>query len=777
MKYKAKPLPPVDLPELRMVGKPVRRVDALGKSVGATVYADDFFMPGMLYAKVFRSSVPHARIKRLDVSKARALPGVACVITHAELPQAVLVTDMPGQTGQKRRAGSDAHVLAKDVVRFIGDPIALVAAETLDIAEKALKLIEVEYDPLPAVFDPLEAMKPGAPIVTPPDNIVSKYKLRRGNLQAGFEAADLIVENTFNVQFVDHIYLEPESGVAWVDDRGVVNIRVCTQVVEHFRSIALALGVPQNKVHIQGTMIGGGFGGKEDITVEIFIGLLALATRRPVKLTYTREESIMAHSKRHPYVITHRTGVTRDGKITAAEIQLISDSGAYVYLSPYVLLYSVGVATGPYRVDNLSVDAYAVATNQVFTSAFRGFGAPQAIFAAECQMDDIAWKLGMDPYEFRCRNYLKTGDWGVNQPIKTAAWLEETASRALEALGEKTPDHGPVKVGRGLASYMQSYGRIMWFHDTSQAWVGLELDGTVVIRSGIPDLGGGQVSAVCQIASELLGVPLDRVQIYHTDSALTPLAGTTTATRQLYMSGNAVYQAASNLRKVLLERASKDLEEDPANLDMADSKVFVKNHPENFIPLPELLAKCASEGIHLSNLAIFRAPFTSPIDPDNVQGDIWPDFTFGAMAVEVAVDTETGEVTILKSAACHDVGRAVNPAAVAGQIEGGAVQGIGYALMEDCLIKEGRIQAPTLSEYLIPTSVDVPRTKVIILESGTGVGPFGAKGVGEPALTPAAPAVANAVSDAIGVRIKSLPITPEKVLAALDSLKQPEKVG
>lgn len=777
MKVTAKPLPPVDLPELRVVGKPVRRVDALGKSVGATVYADDFFMPGMLYAKVFRSQVPHARIKRLDVSKARALPGVACVITHAELPQAVLVTDIPGQTGQKRRAGSDAQVLARDVVRFIGDPIALVAAETLDIAEKALKLIEVEYELLPAVFDPLEAMKPGAPIVTPPDNIVSKYKVRRGNLQAGFDAADLIVENTFNVQFVDHAYLEPESGVAWVDDRGVVNIRVCTQVVEHFRSIALALGVPQNKVHIQGTMIGGGFGGKEDITVEIFSGLLALATHRPVKLTYTREESIMAHGKRHPYVITHRTGVTRDGRITAADIKIISDSGAYVYLTPYVLLYTVGVATGPYRVDNLSVDAYAVATNQVFSSAFRGFGAPQGIFAAECQMDDIAWKLGMDPYEFRCRNYLKTGDWGVNQQIKTAAWLEETASRALEALGEKTPDHGPVKVGQGFASYMQSYGRMMYLHDTSQAWVGLELDGTVVIRSGIPDLGGGQVSAVCQIASELLGVPLDKIQIYHTDSALTPLAGTTTATRQLYMSGNAVHQACTHLRNVLLDRASKDLEEDPAGLDLADSKVFVKNDPEHFIPLTELLAKCAAEGIHLSNLAIFRAPFTSPIDPENVQGDIWPDFTFGAMAVEVAVDTETGEVSILKSVACHDVGRAVNPAAVKGQIEGGAVQGIGYALMEDCLIKEGRIQAQTLSEYLIPTAVDVPKMKIIVLESGTGVGPFGAKGVGEPAITPAAPAVANAVSNAIGVRITSLPITPEKVLAALDSLKQAEKTG
>jgi CO/xanthine dehydrogenase Mo-binding subunit len=768
MKYTAKPLPPTNLPELRQVGKPLRRVDAIGKTTGKTLYAADLFMPNMLYSKVFRSSVPHARIKRLDVSKARSLPGVVCVLTHEDLPQSVLVTDMPGQTGQKRRAGSDAHVLASDVVRFVGDPIALVAAESLAIAEHALELIEVEYEILPAVYDPLEAMKPGAPIVSSPDNIVGQWKMRKGDLQAGFEAADLIVENTFSVPFIDHAYLELEAGLAWIDDRGIVNIRVCTQVVEHFRSIALALGIPQNKLHIQGTMVGGGFGGKEDITVEIFIGLLTLATKRPVLMEYTREESLMAHSKRHPFVITHKTGVTKDGKITAAQIKMIANSGAYVYLSPYVLLYATGAATGPYRVDNLHVDSYAVATNNPFTSAFRGFGVPQACFAYERQMDEIAQKLGMDPYEFRCKNYLKTGERGVNQEIKTAAWLEETASRALEALGEKTPNHGVVKVGQGFASYMQSYGRIMWFHDTSQAWVSLELDGTVTIRSGIPDLGAGHISAACQIASEILGVSLDQVTIYNTDSALTPLAGTSTATRQLFMSGNAVFQAASAVRKTLLDRASKQLEEPAENLDIADGRVFVKTAPEQFIELPELAAKCAAEGLPLSNLALFKAPFTDPIDQETGQGDIWPDFTFGCQAIEAAVDTETGEVTILKSVACHDVGRAVNPAAVRGQIEGGGLQGIGYALMEEVIVKDGKLVTPSLSEYLIPTSVDVPKTKVIILESGTGLGPFGAKGIGEPSLTPAAAAVANAVANAIGAPINSLPLTPEKVLQAID---------
>jgi len=476
----------------------------------------------------------------------------------------------------------------------------------------------------------------------------------------------------------------------------------------------------------------------------------------------------MAHSKRHPFIITHKTGVTKDGKITAAQIKMIANSGAYVYLSPYVLLYATGTSTGPYRVDNLHVDSYAVATNNPFTSAFRGFGAAQACFAYERQMDEVAKKLGMDPYEFRCKNYIKTGERGVNQQIKTAAWLEETASRALEALGEKTPDHDRVKVGQGFASYMQSYGRITWFHDTSQAWVGLELDGTVTIRCGIPDLGGGHVSAACQVASEVLGVPLDHVTIYNTDSALTPLAGTSTATRQLYMSGNAVFQAASAVRKTLLERASKQLEEPVENLDIFDGRVFVKADPKQFIALPELAAKCAAEGLPLANLALFKAPFTDPIDPETGQGDIWPDFTFGCQAIEAAVDTETGEVTILKSVACHDVGRAVNPAAVRGQIEGGGAQGIGYALMEEIIVKDGKLVTPSLSEYLIPTSMDIPKTKVIILESGSGLGPFGAKGIGEPALTPAAPAVANAVANAIGAPVNSLPLTPEKVLQAID---------
>lgn len=768
-----KPLPEHHLPPLRQIGKPLRRVDALGKAVGATVYAADYTMPNMLHAKVFRSPVPSARITRLDVSKARALPGVVCILTNEDAPNAKLNTDMPGQTGKQARSGSDAPVLAKDVVRYVGEPIALIAADTLAIAESALGLIDLQYEELPAVFSPEEALKPGAPILFEPDNAVARWKIRKGDLEAGMAEADVIVENSFKMPFIEHAYLEPDGGVAWTDEQGVINIRVCTQVVEHFRSIARALDVPQNRIRIRGTMVGGGFGSKEDITVEIFLALLARATNRPVKMVYTREEAFACTSKRHPFTVTHRTGVKKDGIITAAQISMVADSGAYPYLSPYVLLYATGMAAGPYKIDNLHVDSVAAATNQTFTSAFRGFGGPQAALGYEQQMDEIAKTLDMDPLEVRQANYMTTGDrTATGQEVKSAAWLEETATRALASLGERTLDTPTRKVGRGLASYFQSYGRITWFHDTSRAWVGIEMDGTAVIRCGVPDIGAGQSNSLCQIVAELLGIPLNRVTIYATDSALTPLAGTSTATRQLYMSGNAVSLAATTIRTRLLSRAAEKLGVRNDDLEIANSRVFVTSDAARFIELVELVAICAAEGIGLSELSQFNAPFTQGIDPETGQGDIWPDFTFGAQAVEVAVDLETGQIDLLKSAACHDVGRAINEAAVIGQIAGGSHQGLGYALMEDYIMNEGIPRTESFADYLIPTAVDFPTTDVIVLESGTGVGPFGAKGIGEPALTPAAPAVANAVANALGTRITELPLTPQRVLAAVGNAKR-----
>ena len=534
--------------QYRQIGKPLTRTDAPGKVTGRTPYAGDYVMPNMLHMRVLRADIASARLARLDVSKARALKGVACVLTATDLADRTAATDIPGQTGQKR-LDTDQPVLVKERVRYFGEPLALIAAETRDLADRAADLIEFELEPIPGVYDPLEALQPGAPLVYGSDNIVAERKIKKGDVEAGFAKADLIVENTYKTPFQEHAFLEPEVGLAWVDENDVVNIRVSTQVIEHFRPIADAIGVPHNKVRVRGALVGGGFGGKEDMTVEVYLALLAKHTGRPVRLEYSREDSFVGHGKRHPFILTYRTGVTREGKITALDVQMIADAGAYVFLSPYVILYALVAAPGPYRVDNLNVFARAVATNNMYTSAFRGFGALQACTAYEQQMDEIAETLGIDRLELRRRNFLKTGE-----PMSTgfvppsAIWTEQCAEKAWAALGEPTPAEGPIRTGRGLACYQQSYGRLTFLHDTSEAWVGVEMDGTVVVRSGVTDIGAGQISALGQIAVEVLGVTLDNVVIYSSDSAVTPLAGTTTATRALYMTGNAAKQAAEGLR-------------------------------------------------------------------------------------------------------------------------------------------------------------------------------------------------------------------------------------
>lgn len=792
---------------LRQVGRPLTRTDAPGKVAGRTPYAGDYTMPDMLHLRVVRADRASARLVRLDASKARALEGVACVLTAEDLPDRTASTDIPGQVGRKR-LDTGQQILVRERVRYFGEPLALVAAETRDVADHAVELVEVELEPVPGVYDPMEAMQPGAPVVTEPDNVVAERRIRKGDVEAGFAEADVIVENTFRTPFQEHAFLEPEVGLAWVDENDVVNIRVSTQVIEHYRPIADAIGVPHNKVRIRGALVGGGFGGKEDLTVEVYLALLAKRTGRPVRLEYTREDSFVGHGKRHPFVMTYRTGVTGDGRITALDVRMVADSGAYVFLSPYVLLYALVAAPGPYRVDNLNVFARAVATNNMFTSAFRGFGALQACAAYEQQMDEVAKAIGLDRMELRRRNFLRTGEptsTGFVPP--SAIWTDQCAERAWAALGEHAlgerspgehaptgsgsagggpagdtpigrgptergpagdaPAEGPIRVGRGIACYQQSYGRLTFLHDTSEAWVGVEMDGTVVVRSGVTDIGAGQVSALGQIAAEVLGATLDNVVVYNSDSAVTPLAGTTTATRALYMTGNAVKQAAEALRARLVERAAREFGVAPGEVDMGFNEVFAVDRPDRSMPLVELVRICGAEGIHRSELAMFRAPFTDSLDPETGQGQAHPDYAYGAHAVEVAVDVETGEVEVLRSVAAHDVGQCINPAAVEGQIQGGAQNGQGYALSEEMLYEEGRLITPSFSEYLMPTAMDMPKVECIILESRSGVGPYGAKGIGEPAMTPVAPAIANAVADAIGVRVFEMPITPERIVQAL----------
>lgn len=755
--------------ELRIIGKPVPRHDAWEKVFGLTRYAADFSMPNMLYGKVLRSRYPSARILFIDTAKAQRLEGVRAVLTAKDVPRNESVT----RFGQTHTVGGGFEglyrVLADKKVHYLGEAVALVAAETEETALKALDLIKVEYEPLPGVFDPVEAMKPDAPQVQEGrSNIITHYEVVKGDVERGFAEADVIVENTYRVPFVDHAYLEPEGGVAWVDENGVITIRVSTQVIEHFRGIADVLDLPHNRVRVIGTYVGGGFGGKEDITVEAFLALLAYKTGRPVKLVYTREESILSHSKRHPYVMEYKTGARRDGRLVALKARLVSDAGAYVYLSPWVLLYSMVDATGPYRIPHVRVDGYTVLTNNTFTSANRGFGAPQVCFAYESQMDELARRLGMDPAEIRKINYLEKGEaLATGQVLHHHVALKECTDSVLQAMGEKPLSRGRVKIGRGIASGMTSYGRMIFLHDTSRSHVSIEMDGSVIIRAGVQDIGGGQASSLCQIVAEVLGVPLEDIKIYIADTALTPFAGTTTATRQLYMSGNATLLAAQEIRKTLIQKASQMMNLDPQRLDLVDREVIDQEGKSPSLSLTEVIKACASDGLPLYHVALFKAPFRTLSQFERIEGDVFPDFTFGTHGVEVAVDEETGKVQVLRIVSCYDVGRAINRLSVEGQIEGGAIYGMGYALTEEVILKEGRTLTPSFSEYLLPTSMDVPELETILIESGDGVGPFGAKGIGEPSVCSVAPAIANAVYDAIGERIRELPLTPERIVNAL----------
>ena len=758
-----------------IIGTRADGCDEKDKVLGNIVYAEDYSLPDTLYCKVFRSTKPSALIKKLDTSRAAALEGVACVLTHEDVPNNESAKNVVGQTTEVGLLEAKQRILAVDRVRYYGEPLAVVAAESPELAGEALELIEIEYEELPGVFDPIEAMKPEAPKVHGDNNVISNWQLRKGDVEKGFAEADVIVEKEYKTPRQEHAHMEPEAGMAWIDDMGVVNIRYCTQVIEHYRDVAAVLGLPESRVRTIGTIIGGGFGGKEDLTVEVFLALCTWKTRRPVKMAFSREEMGFGRQKRHPYIMRYKTGVTRDGRLTAMQAELISDSGAYVMLSPWVLLYSTVHSTGPYNIPNVKVDAYSVLTNNVMTSAFRGFGGMQAAFAYESQMDAIARELGMDPVELRKKNFYRRGDETANfQKIPSDVLLEEAADKAMEALGPKSPPSDPHRrVGRGLACSWQSYGRMTYLHDTASSWVGLEMDGSAVVRCGIPDLGGGQRESIRAIAAELLGIPLEEVHVISTDSQVTPLAGTVTATRALYMSGNATKLASENVRSSILSKAAEMLDLPVNELDIRNKIVYSTEKSEKKIDLVKVIRRCAAEGISLQSLDTYKAEFSEEIKSNVIKGTVFNDWTFGAQAVEVEVDTGTGQVTLLKHVSVQDVGRAINVKRVEGQMEGGAAQGLGFGMMEDYLEIQGTPLTWNLTEYLVPTSKDIPDSKSIILESHSGKGPFGAKGIGEPAITASAPAVANAIRDAVGIEVPQIPATPERVFWELQAKKDP----
>lgn len=730
---------------LSQVGQPSARIDALAKVTGEALYPGDLTLPGMLYMKILFAERPHARILRLDISKALAFPGVVSILTAPDVPlneYGLQVPDQPVLCGP----GSDK--VGADVVRFVGDQIALVVAETEEAASAARELIEVEFEDLPIVTDPVQAMQPGAPLIHPErgdSNVCVHYKIRKGEIETGFSQADVIVESTYHLPFQEHAYLQPEAGLAYIDEDGRVTVQTGGQWAHTDRAqIAHSLRLPEDQVRVIYPAIGGAFGGREDMSVQIVLALAAWKLRRPVKIIWSRRESIIGHCKRHPAVLKARWGAARDGKLVAAEMEIIADAGAYMFTSNKVIGNTTVVCTGPYSIPHVKADTYAVYTNNIPTGAFRGFGAPQGNFIAEAQMNKLADALGMDPVEFRLRNILREGDTlgvgtappgpiSVQQAIETAAlkggWVRSQAGWQHPKVNQDA-SRPQVKRGFGFAAGFKNVGFSFGYQEN--CWARVELHGKSEIEQVIAyhagaDVGQGTHTAMAQMVAEAVGVPLGKVRMITSDTALTGNSGSASASRLTFMAGNSLRGAA----EMALEKWRQ--EERPA----------------------------AGEFKYL-------APQTTPFTKET--GHSMPNFAYAyaAQAVEIEVDLETGFVRLKRVVSADDVGQAINPKMVEGQIEGAVVQAQGYALLEDFKMEGGIVQTDQLSTYLIPTVLDVPEAvEPVILEVPDPRGPWGARGVGEPPFLPLAPAVLGAIHDATGIWMDEIPVTPQKMWLAL----------
>jgi CO/xanthine dehydrogenase Mo-binding subunit len=739
-----------------LVGTSAQRIDAAGKVTGKTLYPGDIALPNTLHMATLFAGRPHARILSIDKSAAEAARGVVAVLTAADVPvneYGLQIDDQPVLCGPGSvKAGAD-------VVRFVGDQVALVIAETETDARRACKLIRIEWEDLPLVLDPEAAMQPGAFQLHPhsPDNVAYHYRIRKGDIDAGFADSDVIIEGVYQTPVQEHAYLQPEAGVGYLDDADRITVEVAGQWTHvDQKQIAHALDVSPEQVRVIYPAIGGAFGGREDMSVQITLALAVWrlaqrGIRRPVKTIWTREESMIGHGKRHAMKLYTKWGAKRDGTLVAVQVRAIADGGAYMYTSNKVLGNTTLTCTGPYEIPNAAVDTYAVYTNAVPGAAFRGFGGPQGHFAAESQMDRLAQVLGMDPVEIRLKNIL-TGDklLTVGTPIpggvgltacitaaaRAAGWTEDEAGHWRRPAPQPEGSGGRKSLrGVGFAAGFKNVGFSFGYQENSYARV--EARGTTDIQEvkvffAGADCGQGNHTIIAQAAAEVLGVPFSCVKVVASDTAQMGDAGSASASRLTYMSANAVKGAAEKTR------IAWQNEDRPA----------------------------VGEYVYL-------APKTTPLDHDTGYGK--PNFAYGytAQVAEVSVDPDTGEVRVERFICADDVGTAINPQQVVGQIEGAVIQALGYTLLEDWKTREGHVLTDKLSTYLIPTVLDVPaRMESIVVEVPDPNGPWGARGMGEVPYLPVAAVVAAAVHDATGVRFNEFPLTPERVWRGLRSHSQ-----
>jgi len=748
----------------KWVGKSIVRKDGRGKVTGETKFFSDMALPNMLYAKAARSKYPHARIKKINTEKAKAVPGVVAVLTHKDVPAAngfgILIPDQP--------------VLCFDKVRYLGDAVAIVAAETIEAAERATEAVEVEYEPLPVVSDPLEAMKPDAPKVHEKGNILRHATVRVGDVNAAFRDATGVVENTYRTGRQMHMYLETEAGIAMLDEQGKLLLYAGGQSPYRDQmQISRALGMKPEDIRVISTPVGGAFGGKEENTVQIHLAMLALRTKRPVKMVWTREESGVAGMKRHSMVVTTKTSADSSGRITANQVRIVADTGAYASLGPTVLDVAIENSCGPYRVSNIDIDAYSVYTNNGVAGAFRGFGAPQVNFALESNIDIIAEKLGIDKLEIRKRNALREGDTGpFGYKLSGSVGIYETLLRAERSdlwknrEAYKSQASAPwCKRGVAVTAAVKGFG-FGALPDFAAASIQITPTGKFVVGVSCPEIGQGAVTAYSQIAAEALNCSITDIYIASADSQLAPDTGTSSASMALVRGGNAILAAAPKMVELLLNAASQILGEPKEHLELGESQVILKENRKRSATYTQIAQSLHRQGSETKVVAGIEVPRIDKPVEGSIEIPHWS-YMYSTAVALVEVDTLTGVTKVLRFFLSPDSGKMINPQSYTGQCEGAIVQGLGFALIEDTQIDNGVIKTNNFTTYIIPTIADIPEIQVDPVETYEKIGPYGAKGLGEIGIIPVGSVVANAIYDATGARMFTLPATPERVYQAI----------
>lgn len=757
-----------------LIGARVPMVDSADKVTGAGKYADDLALPGMLVGKILHSPHPHARIRSVDASAAERLPGVKAVVTGRETP--VQYGILP--------VGHDETIFAVDKVRYIGDNVAGVAAETEAIAEEALRLIRVDYEILPAYFDPEKSMRAERGLIhdNRRNNIEREYHHHFGNVEEGFATADCVRSDRFECAEVTHAALEPHSTLAQFHPDGTLTVWSSTQVPYYLmKTLAATLQMPEPQVRVIKPLVGGGFGGKSEvIPLELAAAVLARKAGRPVKITYTREEVFYAHRGRPRQIVEIKTGVRRGGRLTAVEARIIQDGGAYCGYGVVSILYSGQLLNAMYDIPNVKFDGYRVLMNKPACGAMRGHGTVNSRFAFETQLNKIAAELGIDPVEIRRRNLLKPPCTTINGLRVLSYGYPECLDKVLEKSGWKDK-YGKLPYGKGIgvagSHYVSGAANPIIRSDKPHTTVNLAVDrsGSVTIFTGASEIGQGSDTMQAQIVAAELGIGLERVKIVAADTGITPVDLGSYSSRVTFMAGNAALAAAREARKKILSAAAKKLVTVSENLEMKDGKVFCRDDPRLFLPFE------AAANLAMQDQDILKATGTFTTPPDAVGGKYKgagvgpsPAYSYSAQVAEVTVDVETGQVKVERIIAAHDCGKAINPMNVEGQVEGSVWMGLGQAVQEEMIWENGRLMNPGLLEYRTASTLESPPIEPILVESNDPEGPFGAKEAGEGSLAATLPAVCHAIYDAVGVWIDSLPITPEKILKALDEKKKSE---